>query len=275
MRVIVLTSNYYLAANVALKAFLKHKLLRKHKIEVTGIIAVSNAGCSAKTIKKGWNFINRSGSLFFLKVILLSIWQKWIIKFARFFVPNSVREFFEIEELAEHHNIAYLETDNINSQEVYDFIHERTPDYLVSSLLLQIIKPHILALPTKGGINFHPALFKDHRGTFANFWTIFKNLRHTGATVHFMTDKVDDGKIIVQRKFMVKKSDTMFDVNIKSAQLGGNLLAKALVKLNKNEARGILPKRWSRMFTVPTWQEVREFVKKGKEFIKSKDLFRI
>lgn len=275
MKVVILTSNYYLAANVALKAFLKHKLLRKHKIEIAGIIAVSNAGFSTKTIKKGWNFINRSGLLFFFKVILLSIWQKWTLKFARFFVPNKVREFFEIEELAAHHSIAYLETDNINSQEVYNFIKERAPDYLVSSLLLQIVKPHILALPTKGGINFHPALFQDHRGTFANFWTIFKSRRHTGATVHFMTDKVDDGRVIIQRKFIVKKSDTMFDINIKSAQLGGNLLAKALVKLKKNEARGILLKRLGQMFTVPTWQEVREFVKKGKEFIKPKDLFRI
>lgn len=275
MRVIILTSNYYLAANVALKAFLKHKLLRKHKIEVVGIIAVSNAGCSAKTLKKGWDFINRSGPLFFLKVVLLSIWQKWIIKFARFFIPNRVREFFEIEELAESYDIAYLETNDVNSQEACDFIRERAPNYLVSSLLLQIVKPHVLALATHGGINFHPALFKDHRGTFANFWAIFKSRRHTGATVHFMTDKIDDGKVIVQRKFMVKKSDTMFDVNIKSAQLGGNLLARALAKLKKNEARGILLKRLSRIFTVPTWPEVREFVKKGKEFIKAKDLFRI
>lgn len=274
MKVIVLTSNYYLAANVALKTFLEHKLLHKHKIEVAGVIAVSNAELSSKTLQTGYSFLKRSGLWFFLNVVLLTVWQKWIMRFARYFIPNRKRNFFEFEELTSRYNIPYLKISDINSQKTHDFISKKTPDYLVSSLLLQIIKPHILALPKKGSINFHPALFQRHRGTFANFWTLIKNWKHGGATVHFITEKIDAGKVIIQRRFLVKKSDTMFDVNIKSAKLGGNLLAKALVKLNKNESFGFSLNKLSKIFTKPNWREVKDFIKRKKSFIKFKDIFK-
>ena len=274
MKVIILTSNYYLAANVALKTFLEHKLLRKHKIEVAGVIAISNAELNTKTLQTGYRFLKRSGIWFFLNVVILTVWQKWILRLARYVIPNRMRQYFELEELAEQHNIPYLEVPDINSQKVQNFISNKTPDYLVSSLLLQIIKPHILALPTKGAINFHPALFQRHRGTFANFWTLIKNWRQGGATVHFMTGRIDDGEVIIQRRFFVKKSDTMFDVNIKSARLGGKLLAKALVKLKKNEPFASPLKKLSKIFTTPTWREVKEFLHRKKSFIKWKDIFK-
>lgn len=275
MKVVILTSNYYLAANIALKTFLEHRLLRRHKIEVAGVVAIANAEANAKTLQTGYRFLKRSGPWFFLNVVLLTIWQKWILRLARYFIPNRMRHDFELEELAARHNVPYLQVSDINSQEAHDFISSKTPDYLVSSLLLQILKPNILALPSKGSINFHPALFQRHRGIFANFWTLIKNWKQGGATVHFMTNKIDGGKVIIQKRFLVKKSDTMFDVNIKSAKLGGKLLAKALAKLNQNEAAGFSLKKLSKIFTTPAWSEVKEFIKRKKSFIKLKDIFRI
>ena len=217
--------------------------------------------------------MKRAGWFFSLTNIITTIWQKAAIKFAKWFIPNKTREHFEFRELAKKNKIPYLKIDNINSKKSKKFIKKLRPDYLVSCFLLQIIDKEMLKIPRKGSINAHPSLIQKHRGTFTSFWALLKNWKKSGATVHFMNEKPDSGKIILQRHFFVYPSDTIYCINKRSAKLGANLLVKALIKLKNQQIRGIFYKKIGKMFAMPTAKDVETFYKKGKSLIKTRDFF--
>ncbi len=275
MKVVILTSDWYLSPKIAIKTFLENPLLKKYGIKVVGIVSASNFQFNKKTYLSISKFIKRSGLKFFLKNAFLNIWQSLTVKFAKYFIPNEKRIYFNIEELAEMNGASYLALSDINSKESKKFIKKLKPNYLVSSLLLQIIDKEMLNIPTEGSINFHPALTQIHRGTFSSFWTLLKNWRKTGATVHFMTEKVDDGEIIIQKHFFTSKSDTINCINEKTAKLGGNLLAKALVKIKKKKKRTSFLKKLGGLFHHPSKKDIKNFKKNGGALIKIKDFFKI
>ena len=275
MKVILLTSDYHLSANIALKTFLNNPNLKKHNIEVAGIIATSPYKAGGYAWKSMRCFMKNSGWLFSLNSILTTIWKKVQIKLAKWFIPNRLREHFELDELAEMNKIPFIEVQHINSPKSKEFMNKLKPDYLISCFLLQIIDKEVLGIPKKGSINVHPSLMQKHRGTFTSFWAILKNWKKSGATVHHMTEKLDKGMVILQRHFFVHPSDTIYSVNKKSARLGANLLVKALVKLKNNEAKGYSLKKFGQKFKMPTMDDVKRFYGRGKNILKAGDFFEI
>jgi methionyl-tRNA formyltransferase len=219
--------------------------------------------------------MKKSGWSFAIKSILTTIWKAFEIKFGKWFVKNKRREHFDIDEMAKHYKIPFLKSHDINSPESKAFIRKLNPDYLVSCFLMQIVDKEILSIPKNGAINVHPALIQEHRGTFTSFWALLKDWQKSGATVHFMTEKPDNGIVIIQRHFFVHPSDTIYCVNKKSAQLGANLLVRALIKIKRDEAIGYIIKKFGHMFKMPTSKDVKRFYGRGKSIIKIRDFFKI
>ena len=222
MKVILLTSDRHLSANIAIKTFLESPYLKKYDIQVAGIVTSSPYKGNGATWEKMLSFIKRAGWAFSLKSIFTDIWKIIGMKIGRLFIPNKNREYFEIDEMAEFYNIPLLQAGNINSEEAKSFMRKFQPDYLVSCFLLQIVDKEVLAIPSKGAVNIHPALVQRHRGIFSSFWVLLKNWRKSGATVHFMTEKIDRGMVILQRRFFVHPSDTIYCVNKKALSSAQN-----------------------------------------------------
>lgn len=273
MRVILLTSDYHLNANVAVKAFLEHPLIKKHSIEVVGMVSASVFSFNQRGFKKMHRFAKRVGFSFFVKSVLTRIWQTFMMKFGRVFFPNSSRKYFEMDELAKQRKIPYRKVSNINSKEVLHFCQTKNSDYLVSCGLQQIIKKSLLDLPILGAINFHPALVQKHRGVSTSFWTLLKRWRFGGATVHFMTEGIDDGKVILQKRFLIRHNDTIHSIDQHGGRVGGALLVKALVKLKHKQARLILFKKLGKLFLAPHIKDIKIFKKTGKRIIHFRNLF--
>ncbi|MFH0834610.1 MAG: formyltransferase family protein [Patescibacteria group bacterium] len=274
MRVVVLTSNYHLGANVAVRKFLENPLLKKNGIEVVGIVSAATFSLNRPGFKIMWRFLMTSGLRFFWRTVFVRIWQTVWMKLARFFVPDSRRRYFEMSELAQIHRIPYLAVNRINSARALDFVKKLQPDYLVSALLLQIVKKELLAVPRLGSINFHPALTQQHRGAFTSFWALLNHWRAGGATVHFMTEEVDAGQVILQRRFRIHRSDTLHTIDQRSARLGGLLLAKALVKLQKRGKPNLIAKL-GEVFSMPRPIDFSRFRQMGKKIILFRHLFEV
>ncbi len=275
MKVILLTTHNHIAACVSVHTMLKNTLLKKHNIEVVGIVSSEPYENKQKQIAKLKQIIRKSGLSFGLKLIIVGFIQLVSLKIARLVKGEKNRTYFEIDEIANKHGIAYLRTQNINSDEVKTFIENHKSDYLVSCGLLQLVKKHILDLPIEGSINFHPSLIQEHRGTFSSFWALFRRTTTSGATVHFMTEKFDDGDVIVQKKFFVHPSDTLYSVDEKSAKIGGNLIVKALVKLKRKKTKKIFIHSLAKMLSVPSREDI-EIVQKHRSHIFSiQDIMRI
>ena len=58
-------------------------------------------------------------------------------------------------------------------------------------------------------INIHPSLLPKYKGLNTHKKVIENKEKYTGCTVHFVNSKLDDGKIILQKKIKVLKKDNV------------------------------------------------------------------
>ena len=83
-------------------------------------------------------------------------------------------------------------------------------------------------------INFHYGYLPDYKGLNIPSWLIYNKEAFAGVTWHFVNEKIDDGKIIIQDKFRIKDGSTAFDVNKEQNLLGFELFKRFIFKFLEN-----------------------------------------
>ena len=58
-------------------------------------------------------------------------------------------------------------------------------------------------------INIHPSLLPKYKGLNTHKRVIENNEKYSGCTVHYVTSKLDSGKIIMQKKIRITKNETV------------------------------------------------------------------
>tara|TARA_Y100001980_G_C14436892_1_gene223996 strand:- start:111 stop:695 length:585 start_codon:yes stop_codon:yes gene_type:complete len=81
-------------------------------------------------------------------------------------------------------------------------------------------------------INIHPSLLPRYKGLKTHERVIKNKERFSGCTVHFVNEKLDSGKIILQQKVRVNKSDTPKSLAKKILRLENKIYPKALKKVS-------------------------------------------
>ena len=61
-------------------------------------------------------------------------------------------------------------------------------------------------------INIHPSLLPKYKGLNTHKKAIENNDKYAGCSVHFVTAKIDSGKIIMQKKLKIQKRDTIYSL---------------------------------------------------------------
>lgn len=77
-------------------------------------------------------------------------------------------------------------------------------DLGISYLYRKILKKEIIKFANQNIINFHPAPTEVHRGVAACCYCLLNNYKSWAVTAHFVTEGIDDGDIILQRKFPLR-----------------------------------------------------------------------
>ena len=80
-------------------------------------------------------------------------------------------------------------------------------DYIVSVHFPYIIPPEVLAIPSIGSLNLHPAFLPYNRGWHTPSWAILEDTPY-GATLHWIDEGVDTGDIAISRQLETRVSDT-------------------------------------------------------------------
>lgn len=75
-------------------------------------------------------------------------------------------------------------------------------------------------------VNFHPSLLPSYRGPIPSNWIIRNREKFTGVTMHIVTEKIDEGKIIYNKSLMIKENDTEETLDYKVSKLGTEILRK-------------------------------------------------
>jgi phosphoribosylglycinamide formyltransferase-1 len=80
-------------------------------------------------------------------------------------------------------------------------------------------------------VNMHPSLLPKYKGLDTHFKAIQNKDKVAGCTVHFVTAKLDSGKIILQKKVKISKKDTSISLAKKVLKQEHKLYPAAIKKL--------------------------------------------
>ncbi|WP_323781262.1 MupA/Atu3671 family FMN-dependent luciferase-like monooxygenase [Thalassovita sp.] len=86
-------------------------------------------------------------------------------------------------------------------------------DWLLSIANLDIIPDDVLTLPTKGAVNFHDGPLPAYAGLNAPVWALAAGETQHGITWHMIEGGIDEGDILVQRRFDIAETDTALTLN--------------------------------------------------------------
>jgi methionyl-tRNA formyltransferase len=89
-------------------------------------------------------------------------------------------------------------TDDVNIDTEYK--NARDYDLAISAAYPQIFKADLIRGPRLGAINFHPSYLPRCRGAHPVYWTIASQEPFGGVSCHIMTERLDAGDIVAQRK---------------------------------------------------------------------------
>ena len=94
---------------------------------------------------------------------------------------------------------------------------------ILSGNFIKIFKGKIL--------NIHPSLLPKYKGLDTHKRVLVNKEKYTGCTVHFVSWKLDAGKIIVQKRIKVKKDDTPKKIAKRVLVQEHKIYPKAILKI--------------------------------------------
>lgn len=180
-----------------------------------------------------------------LQVIIDSIDQKELNAAVAVVISNSSNAY--ILERATNHNIPNHYISHLyKTREQFDAeISSTFIKYNVDLILLigfmRILSSKFCRDWTGRILNVHPSLLPKYAGgmDINVHEEVIKNRdTETGCTIHFVTDKVDSGPILVQKKCSVNKNDTPNSLKRKVQALEGKAYIEAIqIIYNKNQVK--------------------------------------
>ena len=133
-------------------------------------------------------------------------------------VISNTKDAYALERAKESKIKTYVLEDYKDENELYNILKESKIDLIVLAGYLKLIPLKVIKEFTI--INTHPALLPKYGGKGMYGMNVHRTIvenkeKVTGATLHFVNEEYDKGKIIAQTKVKVLASDTPEDVSAK------------------------------------------------------------
>ena len=145
-----------------------------------------------------------------------------------------------VHECADKLGIPVFSPERVKRPEAVQRLREEAPDLIVVAAFGQILSQEILDLPRYGCVNVHASLLPKYRGAAPIQWAVINGEEKSGVTIMQMDAGLDTGDILLQEEIPLAADETGESLYEKMAQLGGELLVKALPMI---EAGSLTPVR--------------------------------
>lgn len=151
--------------------------------------------------------------------------------------PSENIWFDSVAALAARHDIPVITPDDPNTPEVIAQIQALRPEFLFSFYYRNMLKKPLLDIPPRGAYNMHGSLLPKYRGRVPINWAIIRGEQETGATLHVMNEKPDNGAIVDQQAIPILPNDTALEVFHKATCAAEVTLNRCLPALLAGTAR--------------------------------------
>jgi len=160
-----------------------------------------------------------------------------------------------IVDVAQRHQVPvsvapYTESDAF-ARALIDLLREQRVELLVLAGFLKLLPSAVIEALGGMVINTHPALLPRHGGPGMFGLRVHQAVleagdAETGVSVHWVTDKYDEGAVIAQHRVPVEPGDTPETLQLRVKEVEGGFLALTIDQLaltdRRNEEKKYLPK---------------------------------
>ena len=190
------------------------KLIGVNKINTS--VFISGKGTNLKNLIK---FSKKNNSPIKINIVISNKKNAYGIKYAK---KNKIKiqivDFSKKSEI--NHLLKILKFNNIKLICLAGFLRILSK-YFIKSFKGKIINIHPSLLPKYKGLNTHERVLK-------------KNEKFTGCSVHFVNEKLDGGKIILQKKIKIFKKDDVKSLKNRVLKEEYKLYPKSIIKILSN-----------------------------------------
>ena len=158
--------------------------------------------------------------------------KKSLIKIALVITDNSSAKGLEYAKKFKINNI-FIKYSNRRSFELRSLklLKRNNIDLICLAGFMKILSGNFIKKFYKPILNIHPSLLPRYRGLNTHYKAIRNKDQYSGATVHIVNDKLDSGKIILQKKVKILKSDNKNSLEKKVLKIEHKIYPKAIVRL--------------------------------------------
>jgi methionyl-tRNA formyltransferase len=206
---------------------------------------------------------------YFLKIteIIKLAYLKYRSKVLDSFGFHSKDRFYSVKSVLKFFQINFIEVQNsINQKKYLDVIRKAKPDVIVSSNFL-IFGEELLKIPSICCINRHSSLLPSYGG----LWPVFQAYRageaFTGASVHIMGKKIDQGIVLTFRKIPIEKGISLASLYEHAFDISADILIEALDKIRSGDWSSQDEGRIPSYYSFPRKEHWKQFRERGGRFI--------
>ena len=168
--------------------------LKKTKVAVF----ISGTGSNLKNLIK---FSNKKNSPISINLIISNTKKAKGLKYA-----NQ----YNIEK-----KVLNFNNNKINEKKNLDFLIKKEINFICLAGFMKILSKNFIKRFKGKIINIHPSLLPKYKGLNTYERVINNNENISGCSVHYVTAKLDSGKIIMQKKVKISKKDTAISLRKK------------------------------------------------------------
>ncbi len=143
-------------------------------------------------------------------------------------------------EIAKKHSIEAVYLDPLRkgarftpeSEKAYiDFVEKKNPDLIVLAGFMRILPSNFVEKFGPKTINLHPSLLPAYKGKDAIKRAFEAGEKECGCSVHYLSNELDSGDLIAQKKVIINSSDTLESLEEKVHLAEHELLVSVIANL--------------------------------------------
>ena len=114
---------------------------------------------------------------------------------------------------------------------LFKLLRRNNVDLICLAGFMKILSGKFIKKLNKTILNIHPSLLPKYKGLNTHIRAIQNKDKYSGATVHIVNSKLDSGKIILQKKVKILKSDSGKSLEKKVLKIEHKIYPEAITKL--------------------------------------------
>jgi len=120
---------------------------------------------------------------------------------------------------------------NITEKKILLELKKNNINFICLAGFMKIISKNFIKIFKGKILNIHPSLLPKYKGLNTHQRAIDNNEKFSGCSVHYVTSRLDSGKIILQKKVKIKKNETQKSLAKKILIQEHKLYPRAILKI--------------------------------------------